>query len=67
MELQKAARLSGFATVVRYVVGGQPELAEPYVQKKNCEKTSQIKKYSSSGTGLPSAGAGMPTVAPALG
>src|SRR5580700_7355989 len=42
MKLQQAAHAPGFARVVRHVVGRQPELAEPYVQKKNCEKASQI-------------------------
>jgi hypothetical protein len=39
MKLQKAAHLPGFARVIGHIVSGQPELAEPYVQKKNCEKT----------------------------
>jgi len=42
MKLQKAAHASGFARIIRYAVGRQPELAEPYVQKKNREKASEV-------------------------
>jgi hypothetical protein len=42
MELQKAAYVSRLAGIVRHVVSGQPKLAEPHVQKKNCEKAGQV-------------------------
>jgi hypothetical protein len=42
MKLQKAAYLSRFAQIVRHVVSRQPKLAEPHVQKKNCEKAGQV-------------------------
>jgi hypothetical protein len=38
-ETAEGAHLPGFARVIGHIVSGQPELAEPYVQKKNCEKT----------------------------
>jgi len=51
MKLHEAAHLPGFARVIRLVVSGQPELAEPYVQKKHCEKAGQIEDILFDGNG----------------
>src|SRR5882724_9592124 len=40
MKLEKAAHLFCFKRIVRHVVGRQPELTEPNVEEKNCEKAS---------------------------
>src|ERR1700678_2000004 len=42
MKLQKAAHLSGFAGIIDHVVGRQPELAEPYIEKENRKKTRAV-------------------------
>src|ERR1039458_4058816 len=52
MKLQKAAHLSGFARVIRHVVGRQPELAQPDVQEQIGQKTSEIKNVLFDGNAL---------------
>ena len=42
MKLQQANHLLRLAGVVNCVVGRQPELSQPHVQKKNGEKASEI-------------------------
>src|SRR5271170_7682547 len=42
MKLQQANHFPGFARVINHVVGRQPELAKPNIQKKDCEKASEI-------------------------
>src|SRR5579864_8542676 len=44
MKLQQATHPPGFARVIKHVVRRQPVLAEPYVQKKNSEKASQVER-----------------------
>src|ERR1700678_1350542 len=42
MKSQQATHLSSLARVVNHVVGSQPELPKPDIQKKNCEEASEI-------------------------